>query len=144
MTVRAVGLLLNRYATIGGGWNSKATGDYSAVAGGYQNMAAGAASFTGGGSDNSASGDYSVALGSRAHATHDNSAVLGLSAAVDHTCSSVGPGTLNICADHGVYINDQRLSDVSFLTKQIDYKFGQHFVADGRTEQHVDAVGQSH
>lgn len=66
------------FATIGGGLDNLASGNYSVIPGGYGNSATGAYSIVSGGNTNAASGDYAVIIGGHLNsASENNSSVLG-------------------------------------------------------------------
>ncbi len=76
------------YATVGGGYNNKATKDYSTVSGGYKNTASGDNSFIGGGYQNISSNWSSVVSG-------------GTSNNASGWESFIGAGSLNVASIDG-------------------------------------------
>ena len=84
-------------STIGGGEENAASGELSAILGGLSNTA---------------SGEKSMTLGSNGNASDAYAAVLSFDS-TGTTCDSQGVGTVNICADGGVFINNVLLDSGS-------------------------------
>jgi len=101
----------DNYCTIGGGGGNQAgnadadltNAIYATVAGGVQNIASGNFSTIPGGYGNTASGSYSFAAGKQAQATHDGSFVWA--DAQDAAYSDYGANTFNVRAQNGAFIN---------------------------------------
>merc|ERR1719223_1363764 len=117
------------YAAIGGGSSNTASGEFSTIGGGFSNSANGYGSTVGGGNGNTASGRNaaitggqwntvsgadSVAIGSYGTAEDSNAAVLSFntnttgctSNSCSARCTSQGAGTVTICADNGLYVDN--------------------------------------
>jgi hypothetical protein len=73
------------YSVISGGRQNTIYGDFSAIIGGDQNSCSGSRSSILGGSNNVVSGNYSLGAGTNVSATHNNTAVFGLSGAAVST-----------------------------------------------------------
>jgi NADH:ubiquinone oxidoreductase subunit F (NADH-binding) len=124
---------LSSYSTIAGGNRNKATQAYAVVSGGLYNTAANYAVASGGknhkalgqnaaitgGRWNTVSGADSVAIGSYGTAEDSNAAVLSFntntagctSNSCSARCTSQGEGTVNICADNGLFVNGEDLME---------------------------------
>lgn len=99
------------HASIGGGTWNQASGNASTVSGGLMNLAMGNGSSIAGGSFNTAMGEHSFSVGFNASSRHSRSAVLAFGS--NAGCRSVGPSTVAICADNGIFVNGQRVDNIS-------------------------------
>ena len=95
-------------AVISGGELNAALAAYATISGGAANTASGEWSCVTGGTHNSAIGTASLAQGAGAVAHHDSAAVLSFST-LNATCHSTGNSTITLCADHGVFVNGQKV-----------------------------------
>ena len=102
------------YSTVAGGIYNTATGEASIAAGGYQDIASGLESFAAGGYENTASGDHSFAAGTRGKAKHNGSFVWCQQN--DVACDSKGTNSFLVSVSGPIYFYDGSGSQGCFLS----------------------------